>query len=342
MTAPKIHSIDSNEGYVITYSIFDSVLSFHAFVDERIPKLNQHNFKVFKGINDWVSWHLRANSRMYGVPIPSSVEELNNHKMFGGMHLLDKIQPKIKSKLHSFLHMGDSKSIAKPKLTFNDKGIGVFSFDMASIGLFHRIPNVGSKESSLEQTIWKLKLALRVGNVGSSARKVFAHFEQKKGTYPALEIYVTAGGNGKIEGDALMYVGIACSELVDYMEVRGIPVAINVVIATSYDSQIIAGVIRLKHFEDQLDKNQFLLLTSDPKYFRYRGFKSLVSLGDYFGMDLPVGLGSNFEGMDKHLVTTITNGKGVSFGQSYSIEDAVKEIVDIIASYKATLKENIG
>jgi hypothetical protein len=341
MTYPRIHTKSSEEGYTIRYSLFDSVTSFHAFVDDQIPKLNQHNSKVFKGINDWVSWHIRANSKMYGFPIPNDVEELNNHKTFRGMDLLKKIQPKIQSKLDAFLNMGDSKTIAKPKLRFNDKGVGVFSFDMASIGLFHRIPIVGSKESPLEQTIGKLKIALQIGNVGSSAKKVFAHFEQKKGVYTALEVYVTAGGNAKIEGDALMYVGIACSELVDYMEARGIPVAINVVIATSFNTQIIAGIIRLKHFEDRLDKNQLLLLTSDPRYYRYRGFKALVSLGDYYGIDLPVGLGAYFEGMDQHIVDTITGSQGVSFGQSYSIEDAVKEIMRIIASYKANLKQKI-
>lgn len=339
MTDPRIHTIHSEERYAITYSMFDSVLSFHAFVDAQIPKLNQHNLKAFQGINDWVSWHIRANSNMYGVPLPNHVEELNNHKTFKGMHLLKQIQPKIKSRLHSFLNMGDSKTIAKPKLTFNDKGVGIFSFDMASIGLFRRIPVVGRKESPLQQTIGKLKIALQVGNIGSSTKKVFAHFEQKKGTYPALEVYVTAGGNAKIEGDALMYIGIACSELVDYMEARGIPVAINVVIATSFDTQIIAGIVRLKHFEDRLDKNQLLLLTSDPRYYRYRGFKALVSLGDYFGIDLPVGLGTNFKGMDRHIVDTVTDGRGVSFGQSYSIEEAVKEIMSIIASYKANLND---
>ncbi len=338
MTDPRIHTVASDEGYAITFSVFDSVLSFHAFVDNQIPNLSQHNFKTFKGINDWVSWHLRANSKMYGVPIPNNVEELNNHKIFRGMHLLSKIQPKIQSKLHSFLNRGDSKTIEKPKLTFNDKGIGIFSFDMASLGLFRRIP-LANTESPLEQTIGKMKIALQFSDVKSSTKKVFAHFEQKKGTYPALEVYVTAGGNAKIEGDDLMYVGIACSELVDYMEARGIPVGINVVIATSFDTQIIAGIIRVKHFEDRLDKNQFLLLTSDPKYYRYRGFKALVSLGDYFGIDLPVGLGTNFEGMDRHIVDAITDGRGVSFGQSYSIEEATKEIINIIAVYKANLKD---
>ncbi|WP_298546183.1 hypothetical protein [uncultured Aquimarina sp.] len=339
MTDPKIHTKTITNGYKIYYCFYHSVTAFHAFVDDRIPKLNQHNVKAFRGINDWVSGHIRANSKMYGFPIPRDVEELNNHKIFGGMHLLKKIQPKIKSKLHSFLNMGDSQTIAKPKLRFNDKGIGVFSFDMASIGLFRRIPMLGSKKSSLELTVEKLKIALQVGDVGSSAKKVFAHFEQKKGTFPALEVYITAGGNAKIEGDALMYVGVACSELVDYMEARGIPVAVNVVVATSFDSQIIAGIVRVKHFEDRLDKNQLLLLSSDPRYYRYRGFKALVSLGDYFGIDLPVGLGTYFEGMDQRIVDTITDGQGVSFGQSYSIEDAVKEVTSIIATHNANLKE---
>lgn len=341
MTAPRIHTKSSEEGYTINYAFYESVSSFHAFVDQHIPKLNQRNAKTFRGINDWVSLQIKANSNTYGFPLPKNVEELNNHKTFMGMHILEKIRPKIKSKLHSFLRMADSQTIVKPKLTFNDKGIGVFSFDRAALGLYRRIPIIESKESPLKQSIEKLKIALHVGNVGSSVKKVFAHFEQKKGTYPALELYLMGGGNAKIEGDALMYVGVACGELVDYMEARGIPVAINVVIATSFNKHIIAGIIRLKHFEDRLDKNQLLLLTSDPRYFRYRGFKALVSLGDYFGFDLPVGLGTHFEGMDQCIVNTITNSRGMSFGQSYSIEESVKEIISIIKSYKVTLNEYV-
>lgn len=338
MAIPKIHTKKSVEGYTIHYSFYTSVTSFHAFVDQQISKIRPHNAKVFRGIHDWVSLQIKANSRMYGSPVPDNLEELNNHKAFKGMHLLKKIQPKITSKLHSFLGMVGSQTIAKPKLTFKDTNLGVFSFDRASLGLQYRFPIIESKESPLKQTIGKLKIALQVGNVRSSVKKVFADFEQKKGTYPALEIYVTAGGNAKIEGDALLYVGIACGELVDYMEARGIPVAVHVVIATSFSKQIITGIIQVKHFEDRLDKNQLLLLTSDPRYFRYRGFKALVSLGDYFGLDLPKGLGTYFEGMDQCITDTITGGRAISFGQSYSIEDSVKEVIRIIKSYKVNLK----
>ena len=94
--------------------------------------------------------------------------------------------------------------------------------------------------------------------------------------------------------------------------------------------------VRVKRFQDRLDKNQLLLISSDPRYFRYRGFKSLVALSNYFGLTIPSGLGSITAQMGTAFAKAI-NPKGFVFEQSYAMETAVREVTQIIDNYKNQL-----
>jgi len=108
---------------------------------------------------------------------------------------------------------------------------------------------------------------------------------------------------------------------------------LNVLLGTAHSDQISMGIIKVKRFEDRLDKNQLLLLSSDPRYFRYRGFKALIALTNYFGLTIPTSLGRISEDMGKGFVTA-QQGKGFVFEQSYSLESAAKEVRTIIENYK--------
>ncbi len=323
---PRIHTSIVNQGHTLHYCQFSGVSVFHEFVDRQIPRLSTPNRSVFKAFNRWVGTQIAASTTVFGEEVPDSVASLNTYSVFGKMHLLAQIRSKLQSKLHAFLYKTENHTVSTSQLEWNDKGVGSFSFAMASMGLFKSIPMATKDEEGLEAQVEKLKIALELTGIGSSVRKSYVHFGQHKGSRPALELYVTAGGNANIEGEALHYVGIACAELTTYMESKGIPIAIYVVLATFWNHQSIAGIICLKRFEASLDINQLLLLSSDPKYFRYRGCKALIALGDYMGLELPKGLGRHYTGMHQDIVATVTEGKGVSFGQSYSIEEAVKEV----------------
>jgi hypothetical protein len=78
-------------------------------------------------------------------------------------------------------------------------------------------------------------------------------------------------------------------------------------------------------------------MSSDPKYFRYRGFKSLVALCNYFELVIPDTLGAITENMGKDFVQQL-NSQGVVFEQSYSLEAASREVVSIIEKYNQHIK----
>ena len=88
-------------------------------------------------------------------------------------------------------------------------------------------------------------------------------------SYPAMQLYIMAGANANVQGDQLLYVGLACAELVEFLELRGISVEVNVMIGTSFSNQVAMACVRVKRFQDKLDKNQLLLISSDPRYFRF-------------------------------------------------------------------------
>lgn len=101
------------------------------------------------------------------------------------------------------------------------------------------------------------------------------------------------------------------------------------------------AVIRVKHFQDKTDKNQLLLMTSDPRYFRYKGFKALIALSNHCGLNIPSGLGRLTESLGYDFVQALDekeSSKGFVFEQSYSLEAAAKEVQRIIVTYNQRMK----
>lgn len=332
MSATKIHL--KNLGRRRTYySYFDNVQSFNDFVDEQSKVLNDHNRDRLKGMNKTTESSIKRGTSWYGSPSPKDVSELNEHRYFLGMELLRKVQPKIKDKLEAYIKLMDNKILSKPKVAYNDRGLGVFSFDRAAMGLY-RLQPTGS-EKQIDNTISQLQIELDTSNKTTAVKSVYAYFKNKKSSYPALQLYLMAGGNAKIKGDELLYVGLACAELVEFMEIRGVAVEVNALLGTSFNGNVAMSVIRIKRFQDKLDKNQLLLMTSDPRYFRYRGFKALIALCDHFGLNIPDGLGSLKQNMGKDFVKEITDKQNryAVFEQSYSIDAAVKEVTQVIEHY---------
>ena len=79
-------------------------------------------------------------------------------------------------------------------------------------------------------------------------------------------------------------------------------------------------------------------MSSDPRYFRFRGFKALIALSNHFGLTIPSGLGSLTESMGKEFVTVL-GGDGFVFEQSYSLESAAKEVTRIVETYNQRMKD---
>ena len=333
MSAPQKHTISRNDGKY-NYLLFDSVFAFNAFVDDEVKQLSSANQSRWDWVSQSTSDNIKNGTNWYGTPAPKDVTELETHRTFLGMPLVEKIQPKIKDKLAEYLQYLNDAVMPKPKMAYNDRGLGVFSFERAAMAMFKQFPvNTGTP---LDTSVSQMNIELRNKQIQTSVKSVYAYFKDKQQSYPSLQLYLMAGANAQVKGNDLLYVGLACAELVEFMELRGVSVEVNVMLGTSFNNQVTMGCVRVKRFQDKLDKNQLLLMSSDPRYFRYRGFKSLVAMSNYFGLTIPSGLGTISASMGNAFAKAI-NKKAFVFEQSYSMESAVKEVSQIITNYKKQL-----
>ncbi|WP_452223716.1 DUF7192 family protein [Lacinutrix chionoecetis] len=333
MSRPQQHTIQSSDGKC-NYLLFDSVFAFNAFVDGEIKQLSSANDSRWNWVQQSTTDQLKNGTDWYGTPTPKDITELEAHYTFLGMPLVEKIQPQIKDKLAPFLNYLNEAVLPKPKMTYNDRGLGVFSFDRAAMGLFQQF--AVDTQTPMSTSVSQMNIELGNKQIQTSVKSVYAYFQDKQQSYPSLQLYLMAGANANVKGNDLLYVGLACAELVQFMELRGISVEVNVMLGTSFNNQVTMGCVRVKRYQDQLDKNQLLLLSSDPRYFRYRGFKSLVAMSNYFGLTIPSGLGTISASMGNAFAKAV-NPKSFVFEQSYSMDTAVKEVSQIITNYKNQL-----
>lgn len=213
---------------------FDSVGSFHAFVDDEMKSLSAHNHEMMKTINKGTQDEIEKGTEWYGTPAPKSIAELDNHISFMEMHLMKEVQPKVKDHLSGYLRFLDNEVMPKPKLSYNDRGLGMFSFDRAAMGLYKNTRI--STGTPIDMATTQLNIELGRKHTSTSVKKVFAWFENKQSSYPSLRLYIMAGANANIQGNQLLYVGLACGELIDFLEARGVAVEVNVLLGTSFDN----------------------------------------------------------------------------------------------------------
>ncbi|PZX43491.1 hypothetical protein LX97_00492 [Nonlabens dokdonensis] len=333
MSRPQKHIAQSNSGKY-NYLLFDSVFAFNAFVDHEIQQLSSSNASRWNNVVQSTSQNLNSGTDWYGTPTPKDVKELEEHRTFLGMKLAQKIQPQVKDKLATYLDYLQDSVLPKPKMAYNDRGLGVFSFERAAMAMYKDFPV--NTQTPVSTAVSQMNIELRNHQISTSVKSVYAYFQDKQMSYPSMQLYIMAGANANVKGDQLLYVGLACAELVDFLELRGISVEVNVMLGTSFRNQVAMACVRVKRFQDKLDKNQLLLTSSDPRYFRYRGFKGLVALSNYFGLTIPSGLGSITAQMGTAFAKAI-NPAGFVFEQSYAMETAVKEVTQIIENYKNQL-----
>lgn len=324
----------SASGMNYHYLFFDGVTRFNRFVDKRALGLSEHNLEVWKAYREEAKESIEEGTDWYGTPPPASLDDLENHRKFMGMNLLRKIRPKVRRFLDKFLSQVSEELMPIPQISYNEMGLGLFSFDRAMMGMY-RMSEMNTS-TRVDTLITQLDIALGRDGLKTRTKDVYAWEEHSDVSYPALRLYLLAGANADIQGDEMLYVGLACSELVEFMDLRGIPIEVNVLIGTSFNGSVYMAVVRIKRFEDGLNTNQLLLMTSDPRYFRYKGFKSLICLADHFGQSIPSGLGAITKSMAKEFVKS-SAPDGVVFEQSYSLDKAASEVEQIIKDYHKKL-----
>jgi len=329
MIVPLAHNIPQ-ENITYNYLEMDNVSAFNRFINKEGLQLNYSNAHTWENYKISADLKIQKGTDWYGKPAPTKLEDLERHSRFLGMHLLKEIQPKLEKKMQPYLQYLSNNVMPLPKVAYNDKHLGMFSFDRAALALYQHPPTKGA--TPLEQTTSQLKIELDKLDIASRVKRVFAYFKNKETSLPSIRIYLMAGANANVQGNEMLYVGLACAELVTFLEIRGVAVEVNVLIGTSFDEIVNVAIVRVKRFQDALDKNQLLLMSSDSRYFRYRGFKALICLSNHFGLTIPSGLGRLEHKMGQNFVNALgTNG--FVFEQSYSLENAAKEVTRIIEEY---------
>ena len=315
------------------YIQFGSPTGYHEFVEKQCKSLFLDNQQTLEMIAKNAKARVVKSSTWYGSPPPTSMKDLEEHRYFGKMELLDVIAPKIQKELDRYTNLVEDQLLKRPQLSANSKGLGVFSFDRAMMGLY-KLP-LAKGSSALEKFLHQLKIELHQDKA-TTVKNTHLYFENKSASKPTLTLTLLAGANANIQGDSLYYVGIAVALLTEYLESCHIGVAIDVLLGTSFGLHTIVSVIRVKRFEAPLDVNQLLVLGSDPRYFRYNGFKGLIALADYCGLNIPNGLGKIDDTIPKAYMEATPDA--LLFNQSYSIDHAVKEVSRILLEYTKKTK----
>jgi len=333
---PVIHTASDLKGR-LHYSLFDSPGAFHRFVKEQSTDFSTTHQKRWQAIVQRASERLDEDTHWYGLPQPQSVSELEGHHHFEKLALLQNASQKLQQKLEKALLALKDQVLQKSVLDYNDRGLGVFSFDRAAMGLY-TIPFEKTNHSLL-RTHQQLQITLGVDKA-TSVKKCYAYFKNKTRQYPAITINVLAGGNARVSGEGLYYPALGVAVLSEFLENLGVPVAIQVLIGTRFKGQGIAGVIRVKRFADALDRNQLLLMGSDPKYYRYQGFKGLIALADHFKLTIPQGLGSIPKAF-AHQITELLDSKAMVFEQSYTLKDTLDQVITQLTAYTQDLNQTL-
>jgi len=331
---PPIHHLVSNEGAPFRYMSFEGLGHFHSFVDKQAKNLAPNNAEVWMEVVHYSIREMENGTGWFGGPAPNSIEELEKYDCFHDVNLLEKVRPQVKKYLDRYMGLAGNEALPRPKASYNDRGLGMFSFDRAAMGLYQNYDIVMAPP--IDKTATQLNLALGCPRYSTSVKKSYAYFEHRPASHPCLRLFLLAGANANIKGESLLYTGLACAELVEFLELRGVAVEVNFLLGTFLDEKALMAVVRLKRFEDRARKNQLLLPTS-PRYFRYRGFKALIAMADKMKWTMPSSLGSLKDGMGKGFVQKYCP-QGVVFEQSYSLEQAKEEVKQVIENVQKQIK----
>ena len=301
------------------YVSLDSLSELKQFTLHQQKKFLQHNSLVAKRLKANALQRIadgKSAQAWYGSQV-ASLETLENHQEFTHLHLLEATELKIRAYLDAFLNRLSENEFQQKRLDYNDR-LGVFSFDRAAIGL-HKIKNQQGEEK-----------------VVTTVKKSFAYFKKQCITTKSVSIYIIAGGISKVKPEEMLYVGVGVAVLTDFLQKSGIGVAIKLLLG-SHSNINAYTITNIKKVEEPLDKNTLLLMTSDPKYFRYQGFKSIIAVHDFFRNKIKNTLG----GLDKEAIVQFIKSQqnndttaSYLFGMSYSMGEAIAEVKRIANDIK--------
>lgn len=347
----------------------------------------KEDFKNLLEFREWVSNTMTklspANSEREEMFSRDYIERIIRHQpqWFGGTSyselkagVTDYKKPELITKIYN--QVSDTISadvrdqIKARKVKFNPFGLGVFSFDRAAMGMYrlneYYSPSlrkvVQQEEVFHTGEVFELisdrsavikRLEERPDGkpkVRTTSKNVYSYFPPVHKDSKAVELYISCGGHVGIKAEEFLYSGISAIIVAQLLEKARIKTRISIVIGSSpdnYDKTAYACIIPVKNYDEALDLNLLALLTSDPRFFRYDGFKGVISTYNHFGAICPNTLG---RGLDKQmLIKTIEKSDYAKraniapnrfyFGWTFSEREATNEISKTVSEIASKLND---
>lgn len=336
---------------------FENLLEYHQWVNQGIQNLSQMNRYADERFNKrQIEKSMLVNPLWFGTGV--TYEQLKQGiTEFVNPELIDKIYNQISENMS----VATQQTIKRKKTHYNPNGLGVFVFDRAAMGMFrlkefyspsldmvvekHEVKEVHHKEYQLirdsSPVIERWEEKNGKPKIRTNSKNVYAYFEKVNKSKQAVELVISCGASSKYTSKQLIYSGMSAIVVAKLLQQANIPVRIWVAIGSSpdgFEKTAYACLIPVKNYDQTLDINLLALLTSDPRFFRYEGFKGIVALYDHFKQEVPSTLGT---GMTReYLIQTIENStyshsnklspNRFYFGWTFSEEEAIRDIENTI------------
>ena len=319
--------VGQNDFYFVHCNSFRELSNF---VDFQFKKMRNHlkeEWKRFQAENqDAID---KNNTYWFGEPMPKSLTELEKLTQFRYMDKFLKLQKHLRTELKKLKKLRKLDTIQVKKIAYNDREIGIFSFDRASMGLY--------KEKQKDGTM----------KIVSDVKKSFVYFETKDSQKRFVRIYVQRPNSNVHHADDLFFKGAYAALLSEELMNVGYDVeVIGVNGTTDFNSykngghDFYATFTTFKKATARLNLNDFLLCVADAAYMRYKGFKEQIAVYNHFKKhDMQIQnvgsytFGANMRFLMKRLNE---NTKYLLIEQVYSEEQLLENILNFLKQINET------
>jgi len=290
---------------------FKNLLEYRQWAETKFKNLSFENETYLNRFTKaFVDDRIRMQPEWFGKN--TSYEEISGGiTQYKSPDLIESIYSQVNDKIST----ATRSKIKVRKINYNPSGLGVFVYDRAAMGLYrlkeyysHSLDRVVDK-SEVSQSPNGYILSADNSKVierweehpdgrpklRTNSKKVFAWFPPQSKEKSAVEMFITCGAPAAIDAEKFLYSGIAAIITAQILEIARIPTRISLVIGSSpdeFEETVFASIIPVKNYDETLDINLLALLTSDPRFFRYEGFKGLLGVYDHFGASIPPNFGT--------------------------------------------------
>jgi hypothetical protein len=360
-TAEENSTFSGGRGFVGVHHFFDGYRNHLDIRSVRSVPIIRTEYNLIENFN-WMDKFYSPSSIQFDInddnwfgPGTTYEQLLAGYTKFQKPELLDQVRKQVSNALPTEL----LSTIQKKKTRFNDRGLGVFSFDKASGGMFLAYDYydqgtgakvdgnyVANKEGKYfhTETNRPLEQKVRIGENGlpvvkSSIKKSYVDFEKKNVMQNAVEIFVNVSVSADTEVDDFVYNGMSALILAEFLLQKGFKVKINALYTLKHHEtqEFYHHILPSKGWADTLDLQALAYISSDPRFYRYEVFKAVVAGYDVKKTKAPEsGLGSiirdtvrvrryfeenYFPNTNKPVAET-----NLFLGGGRSLQDSVKEI----------------